>query len=136
MNTLQICSIVVSGICVIITTCLAWIMMFRKSQTEVTFSGTPVDKKEFERHVEQDVIDHNAIHSRLGGIERGVEARVNARIDRAETENKESRRLMHREIETIGKEVAALKTASDLANQRSIMMDAKLDRLIEKSNES
>jgi len=48
MNQLQIVNIVVSVVCVIIMTVLAWVTLYRRNRTEVSFTGTPVDKKEFD----------------------------------------------------------------------------------------
>jgi hypothetical protein len=39
---------------------------------------------------------------------------------------------MHQDISAIGNTVAALKKEAELANQRSLQMDAKIDRLIER----
>ena len=35
-------------ICVVITTVLAWVAIAKAQKVQVTFAGTPVDKKEFE----------------------------------------------------------------------------------------
>lgn len=53
MNTLQIISIAVSMVCVIITTVLAWIMLNKRTQTEVSFTGVPVDKSDFDTTVKE-----------------------------------------------------------------------------------
>ena len=71
------------------------------------------------------------LFARIGGAERGLESRLTARIDKFETESKESRLLMHQEISAIGNDVAALKKEAELANQRAFQMDSKIDRLIE-----
>jgi hypothetical protein len=75
---------------------------------------------------------HNQLFARIGGAERGLESRLAARMDKFETESLESRRLMHQDISAIGNDVAALKKEAELANQRSLQMDAKIDRLIER----
>jgi hypothetical protein len=80
----------------------------------------------------EDAAVHNQLFARIGGAERGLESRLAARMDRFETESKESRRLMHQDISAIGNDVAALKKEASLANQRSVQMDAKIDRLIER----
>jgi hypothetical protein len=103
-----------------------------KQKREVTFPGEPVDRKDFDKHLAEDSAVHNQLFARIGGAERGLESRLAARMDRFETESKESRRLMHQYISAIGNDVAALKKEASLANQRSVQMDAKIDRLIER----
>jgi|HubBroStandDraft_1064217.scaffolds.fasta_scaffold525321_2 hypothetical protein len=103
-----------------------------KQKREVTFAWEPVDRKEFDKHVAEDAAVHNQLFAKIGGAERGLESRLAARMDRFETESKESRLLMHQDISAIGNDVAALKKEAELANQRSLQMDAKIDRLIER----
>jgi hypothetical protein len=99
---------------------------------EVTFAGEPVDRKEFDKHVADNAAVHSQLFAKIGGAERGLESRLESRMDKSETESKESRRLMHQDISAIGNDVAALKKEAELANQRSLQMDAKIDRLIER----
>jgi hypothetical protein len=103
-----------------------------KQKREVTFAGEPVDRKDFDKHVAEDAAVHNQLFAKIGGAERGLESRLAARMDKFETESKESRRLMHQNISAIGNDVAALKKETELGNQRSVQMDAKIDRLIER----
>jgi hypothetical protein len=103
-----------------------------KQKREVTFAGEPVDRKEFDKHVAEDAAVHNQLFAKIGGAERGLESRLAARMDRFEAESKESRLLMHQDISAIGNDVAALKKEAELANQRSLQRDAKIDRLIER----
>ena len=44
----------------------------------VTFEGNPVDKAEFERHVETNRADHDHLFAKLGGEARGIRAEVKA----------------------------------------------------------
>jgi len=99
---------------------------------EITFAGEPVDRKDFDKHVAEDVAVHSQLFAKIGGAERGLESRLESRMDKFETDSKESRRVMHRDISAIGNDVAALKKEAELANQRSLQMDAKIDRLIER----
>jgi hypothetical protein len=103
-----------------------------KQRREVSFAGEPVDRKEFDRHVSEDITVHSQIFARIGGAERGIESRLMARLDKAEAESAELRRLVHQEISAVGNDVAALKKAAELANQRACLTDAKIDRLIER----
>ena len=74
MNTLEIVSIAVSMICVVITTILAWVAIAKAQKVQVTFAGTPVDKKEFDKEVQENKEEHDRIFAKLGGLERGVES--------------------------------------------------------------
>jgi hypothetical protein len=106
-----------------------------KQKREITFAGEPVDRKDFDKHVAENAAIHNQLFARIGGAERGLESRLTARIDKFETESKESRVLMHQDISAIGNDVAALKKEAELANQRAFQMESKIDRLIESKND-
>jgi len=103
-----------------------------KQKREVTFPGEPVDRKDFDKQMAENAAIHSQLFARIGGAERGLEFRLAARMDRFETESKESLRLMREYISAIGNDVAALKKEASLTNQRSVQMDAKIDRLIER----
>jgi cob(I)alamin adenosyltransferase len=82
MNTLQIISIVVSGTCGIITAVLAWVVIYRVNKTEVSFTGTPMDKKDCAVKMGEQKADIDKLFAKLGGMERGVEGRLNGKLDR------------------------------------------------------
>lgn len=103
-----------------------------KQRREITFAGQPVDQKDFDQHVAENAAIHNQLFAKIGGVERGLESRLASRMDKFETEAEQSRRLIHQDINAIGNDVAALKKEAELANQRALQMDAKIDRLIER----
>ncbi|HEY3860830.1 MAG TPA: hypothetical protein VGO59_02995 [Verrucomicrobiae bacterium] len=103
-----------------------------KQKREVSFAGEPVDRKDFDKHAGENAAIHNQLFAKIGGAERGLESRLASRMDKFEGEYEQSRRLMHQHISAIGNDVAALKKEAELANQRALQMDAKIDRLIEK----
>ncbi len=102
-----------------------------RQKREITFAGEPLDRKDFDKHLAENAAVHSQLFAKIGGAERGLESRLASRMDKFETDSKESRRLMHQDISAIGNDVAALKKAAELANQRSLQMDGKIDRLIE-----
>jgi hypothetical protein len=106
-----------------------------KQRREVTFAGEPVDRKDFDKQMAENAAIHNQLFAKIGGVERGLELRLAARMDKYETESEQSRRLMHQEISAIGNDVAALKKEAELASQRAFQMDSKIDRLIERQND-
>jgi hypothetical protein len=132
MNQLQIVNIVVSVVCVIIMTVLAWVTLYRRNRTEVSFTGTPVDKKEFDKHVEENRGEHERIFAKLGGVERGVEGRLNAKLDAMAAESKNDREKLHERINPIEGEICALRQASETNTTHLVQMDGKIDRLIER----
>jgi hypothetical protein len=104
-----------------------------KQRREVSFAGEPVDRKEFDKHVAEDAAVHSQLFAKIGGAERGLELRLGTRMEKAESEARELRRLVHQEMSAIGNDVAALKKEAELANQRAFQMDSKIDRLIERN---
>lgn len=109
MSTLQIVSTVLSMLCVTITTVLAWVMLNKTSKTEVTFTGTPVDKKEFDKYERENKDEHERIFSKLEKV--------------------------HFRINPIEGEIGALRQASENNTARLVQMDGKIDRLIERTKE-
>ncbi len=132
MNTLQTVSTILSMLCLVITTVLAWVMLTRTSKTEVSFTGTPVDKKEFEKHQRENKDEHEKIFATLGGVERGVEARLNIKLDAMQAEAKADREKLHGRINPIEGEICALRLASETNTTRLVQMEGKIDRLIER----
>ena len=106
----------------------------RSQKREVTFTGTPVDKKEFEKHQRENKDEHDRIFAKLGGVERGVENRLNAKLDVMATESKADREKLHFRINPIEGEICALREASETNTTRLMQMDGKIDRLIERMN--
>jgi hypothetical protein len=117
-------------ICVVITTILAWVAIAKAQKVQVTFAGTPVDKKECALMMQEarEKIEH--LFSKVGGVERGVEGRLNAKIEALSAEGKADREKMHLRINPIEGEICALREASETNTTRLVQMDAKIDRLI------
>lgn len=133
MNLLQIFSTVLDMICLVITTVLAWVMLNRRNKTEVSFTGTPLDKRDFEKHERENKAEHERIFTTLGGVERGVESRLNAKLDAMREESKTDREKLHSRINPIEGEICALRQASETNTARLVQMDAKMDRLIDRT---
>lgn len=106
MNILQITNIALSMVCLVITTVLAWVRIYHANKTEVTFTGTPVDKKDFEKHQRENKDEHDRFFARLESL--------------------------HGRINPIEAEIGALRQASENNTARLVQLDAKLDRLIER----
>jgi hypothetical protein len=132
MNTLEIVNSVVTMICLIITAIIAWVAIYRRNRVDVSFSGVPLDKKEFEKHQRENKDEHEKIFAKLGGVERGVENRLNAKLDAMQAESKTDREKLHFRINPIEGEICALREASETNTTRLVQMDGKIDRLIER----
>jgi len=91
-----------------------------------------VDKKEFDKHVEDNKEEHEKIFAKLGGVERGVEGRLNAKLDAMAAESKNDREKLHFRINPIEGEICALRQASETNTAHLVQMDGKIDRLIER----
>ena len=53
-----------------------WITLKAPQRREISFSGTPVDKRDCQELMTQCHAVHDQIFNRISGVERGVEARV------------------------------------------------------------
>ena len=120
MNALQVISTALSMISTVIMVVLAWVMIYRVNRTEVTFTGTPVDKKEFEKHQQENKEEHN---------------RIFAKLDAMAAEFKNDREILHFRINPIEGEICALRQASETNTTRLVQMEGKIDRLIERMNQ-
>jgi len=89
----------------------------RSQKREVTFTGTPVDKKDFEQHQRENRDEHDKIF---------------AKLDAMAGESKEDREKLHFRINPIEGEICALREASETNTARLVQMDGKIDRLIER----
>jgi hypothetical protein len=134
MNTLNIASAIVSMICMIIMAVLAWVVIYRKSRTEVSFTGIPTEKLEFDRHCQENKAAHDQLFAKIGGVERGVEARMTARIEKAEAESLSSRRLMHADMSKLSADVAGIKAGLEGNTALTVRLDTKMDRILEREH--
>jgi hypothetical protein len=136
VNSLQIISITVSTVCVIICTVLAWINLTKTTKTEVSFTGTPTDKKEFDQLVAENKQTHDQLFAKIGFAERGLEHRMIARLEKVETESISSRRLMHADLGKVSADVSGLKSALEGNTALCARLDNKIDRLIERQHDN
>lgn len=105
-----------------------WITMKSPQKREVTFAADLVDKKEFEKALNENKEVHNQLFAKLGGTQRGVEDR----IQKYEAAADLSRARMHEEIGDIGREVSTIAANTETNTQRLAQMDGKIDRLGER----
>lgn len=79
-----------------------------KQRREVSFAGAPVDKEDFEKHVQWDKEIHDHLFAKLGGTERGVKAELLARLDKYEEQSTDSRRAIHQRLDELLKAVSMI----------------------------
>jgi hypothetical protein len=89
----------------------------RSQKREVTFTGTPVDKKDFDQHLRENKDEHDKFF---------------AKLDVLQAESKADRDKLHYRINPIEGEICALREASETNTTRLMQMDGKIDRLIER----
>ncbi len=125
MNSLQLVSAFLSPICLVITTVLAWVVIYRKQRTEVSFTGEPVDKKDFEKAEAAHAAVHAQLFAKIGGAERGVENRMGERMARIETNTDKIWEKMESDKTEI------LKTGEDRATKTHDRINAVLEAVAE-----
>jgi hypothetical protein len=91
-----------------------------------------VDKKEFDELKQENNKVHEQLFAKFGGVERGVEHRLNAKLDAMAASDKADREKLHTRINPIEGEICALREATDSNTGRLVQMDTKVDRLIER----
>jgi hypothetical protein len=84
----------------------------QKQKREVSFAGEAVDKKDFDRALQENKEVHNQLFAKIGGVERGIEEKISKKIDASEAEARESRRVMHQGLDALGQRVASMETAT------------------------
>lgn len=99
---------------------LLWGKVFPSSQKrEVSFTGTPTDRKEFEAHVEGNKKDHDGIHSKVGGVERGLRAEMHTGMN-----------ALREKVDKLSESVSALTATTNLQNQSLAAIDTKVTKLL------
>lgn len=110
---------------------------------EVTIDGGYVNKHEFEQFVQASRQEIANLFSKLGGVERGGQSRLDERFETLRNEfteaisanNRQSEIRaveLHSRLNPMEKQLGALEAQTEILNQRLVQMDAKLDRAIER----
>jgi len=130
MTLTEVIASIISALCMVITAVLAWVSIYRVNRVNVSFSGEPVDKKDFEKALNENASVHAQIFSKIGGVERGA----SQSIKDYEAAATESRRKMHDEISAIDRKVSRLEATSELNTATLIRVEGKFDRVLERDN--
>ena len=116
----------------LVATITVLITLNSKQRREITFAGVPVDKTDFDKHVQENREVHTQLFAKLSGVQRAAETTLHGR----ERDAVEGRRQMHETISTLGERVAGVETQTEMIEKRTAQIDTKVDRLIERMNDS
>lgn len=87
----------------------------RSERREISFSGTPLDKKEHDAHVTENRNEHATIDGKILNTEKGLRTEI------AE---------LHTKVNKVDREVGGLITTTNLQNQQLAQIDTKVTRLL------
>jgi len=104
----------VATVIMAVTSVLSNIFMTRRQRNEVTFGFAPASKEEFDKHVAQNVREHEQIFHRMGGIERGAQQK----LEQAIRESNESREKLHYRINELLPRIGELSRNVEILNQK------------------
>ena len=68
MNAAEIICLGISTVCTMISAVIAWVAIYRINRVQVSFTGVPVDKVEFEKLGRENSEDHDKLFARIGGV--------------------------------------------------------------------
>ena len=100
---------------------------------EITLSLTAVERPVFEEHVRDNKREHENLFAKVGGVERGTMAKLDKSFNELRAERALDMNTIHSKTNEIGREVSGLKASNELQNQQLARMDAKIDRILERS---
>jgi hypothetical protein len=123
-NTVWLVILVLAGLGGNIATIVAVFQGSKKQKREVSFEFVPASKEEFDEQKQHCTRRHAELFAGIERIEKATSATIETKVD-----------FVRREVVEVGKEVAALQTATGLQNQTLSNLNAKLDRLIERKHE-
>ena len=103
-------------------------------QREVKMMASAVERSVFEAHVVKNEREHENIFSKLGGVDRGGQERLEKKFEQLRNERTHDMEQLHSDLGQVSNKVSALDKMTELQNQRLAQMDTKLDRLIERKS--
>lgn len=120
---------------------VGWVRARNVQKREVSFSDTYATAGEL-RRVERD------LNERIVGLDRDLKAlkdsisengeqrriAIESKVEAARSEARKAAEKLDEKVNSVARDVSKLQNASESTNQKITLMDAKLDRLIERSN--
>jgi len=80
----------------------------RKQKREISYEFDPASKEELEKHIQADAREHEKLFSKIGGVERGMNERVEKRLTDLQKSAEDGREKLHQRINRISVGVARL----------------------------
>ena len=106
-----------------------WLSSRKPSNTEISPQPLIVamekeftTKREFENHVAHVQAEHDKIFSKIGGVERGANSSIENKVE-----------VVRKDLVIVSNQVASLSAETKGQNQQLARMDAKLDRIAERT---
>lgn len=104
----------------------------RAERREMTLNAEAVPRPDFDVQIAENKHEHENIHARLGGVERGITSHLNGEIRALREERREDISALHGELNEVARKVSSLEATNTLQSQRLAEINAKLDRVIER----
>ena len=111
---------------------IARMLLNRSERRHITISPDVVARPDFEAHSLENKHEHENLFAKLGGMERGVNAHLNAELKSLRDERRADVHALHTELNEVAKKVSGLEATNGLQSQRLAEINAKLDRVIER----
>lgn len=96
------------------TSIITSVFQGRRQKNEVSFSFEPASKKEFEAHMAENKREHENIFHKMGGIERGAQAKLELVIK----EGNDSREKLHSRINELLPKMGELSRNVEILNDK------------------
>lgn len=104
----------------------------RAERRQVQIRADALTRPDFDAHVQENKHEHENLFAKLGGLERGLNARLNAELKVLRDERREDISALHQELNQVARNVSGLEATNMLQSQRLAEISAKLDRVIER----
>jgi hypothetical protein len=115
---------------------IARFLLNRSENRQVRITADVVSRPDFDAHMADNNHEHEKLFSKLGGLERGINAHLNSELKSLREERNEDVRGLHCELNVLAKTVSGLEATNCLQSQRLAEINAKLDRVIERQGTS
>ena len=111
---------------------IAKFFLNRAERRQISISPDIVARPDFDAQVSENKREHQNLFSKLGGVERGINAHLNSELKTLREERSQDSRSLHDELNEVAKKVSGLEATNTLQSQRLAEINAKLDRVIER----
>jgi hypothetical protein len=103
---------------------------------DITINSEAATKDEFTAHVSRNQLEHDQLHTKISGSEKGTRGHISEQIAELRAERRHDMDQLNNSVHTLSKDVGRVLAQNDLQNQRLAQIDAKIDRKIEREKGS